>query len=88
MNWIAPTINTIARSPERAALSSLDVALYLAALALRAALPDLHHLGPDHAPSDRLVAVAEVLLTQITATVAVLHRYQDVDDEQDENHCF
>jgi hypothetical protein len=88
MRWNTPSIDTIARSPERAALCSLDVALHLAALALRAALPDLNHLGPDQAPSDRLVAVAEGLLTQITATVAVLHRYQDLDDDPADDSCF
>jgi hypothetical protein len=88
MNWTTPTVDTIARSPERVALYSLDIALHLAALALRAALPDLHHTGPDHAPSDRLVAVAEVVLTQITATVAVLHRYQDLADERADDSCF
>jgi|WetSurMetagenome_2_1015567.scaffolds.fasta_scaffold766261_1 hypothetical protein len=86
MHWTAPTIDLLARAPERAALSSLEVALHLAAMALRAALPDLNGLGPDQSPDSRLVAIAEVLLTQITATVAVLHRYQELDDRRDA--CF
>ncbi len=88
MHWNTPSIDTLARSPERTALCSLDVALHLAALALRAALPELHQLGPDQPPTRRLVAVAEGLLTQITATAAVLHRYQDLDDERIDDSCF
>lgn len=88
MHCHTPSLDTLARAPERAALCSLDIALHLAALALRAALPDLQHLGPDQPPSNRLVAVAEGLLTQITATAAVLHRYQELDDERADDDCF